>query len=304
MIASRDCTIYDFPQFSWWPFWKSSKRWVDPKLSSVNILILNQEGPLNKMIPLVEVAEGGVHGDPLLAHGLFRSIFEILSFIAIQQWYTFFFIPLLAWPSGQNAEKWTMQCMWDTHYTLLIYCYLSKQCIMSNKHIYEPQHDKTNKMSVRPAKTQISLGIRMKKAWVLSYPLSANEDWSDWADALLSDQSLFWAHTHFVGFVMSWLIYVLKWNIKKFDSIFTAIIQFLSYSTTDWPFAKLLMICQYFFQIHWWLLKLILNLLNKYEMKFQMFIVTFLKPSCGDRFTKGQTRGLSHHFCKPIPSRF
>ena len=26
--------------------------------------------------------------------------------------------------------------------------------------IYEPQHDKTNKVSVRPAKTQISLGIR------------------------------------------------------------------------------------------------------------------------------------------------
>ena len=25
---------------------------------------------------------------------------------------------------------------------------------------YEPRHDKTNKMSVRPAKTQISLGIR------------------------------------------------------------------------------------------------------------------------------------------------
>ena len=26
--------------------------------------------------------------------------------------------------------------------------------------IYEPQHDKTNKMDVRPAKTQISLGMR------------------------------------------------------------------------------------------------------------------------------------------------
>ena len=48
--------------------------------------------------------------------------------------------------------------------------------------IFEPWHDKTNKMSVRPAKTQISLGIcpvwsvfpvRMKKAWVLSYTLSA-----------------------------------------------------------------------------------------------------------------------------------
>ena len=48
--------------------------------------------------------------------------------------------------------------------------------------IIEPRHDKTNKMSARPVKTQISLGIRpdwsvfavrMKKAWVLSYPMSA-----------------------------------------------------------------------------------------------------------------------------------
>ena len=78
----------------------------------------------------------------------------------------------------------------------------------------EPRHDKTNKMSVHPAKTQISLGIgpvwsvfpiRMKKAWVLSYPLSAQRRlWSDWADAQ-ADLSLCWAHSHFVGFVMSWL---------------------------------------------------------------------------------------------------
>ena len=48
---------------------------------------------------------------------------------------------------------------------------------------FEPRYYKTNKMSVRLAKTQISLGIppslfrvfavRMKKAGVLSYPLSA-----------------------------------------------------------------------------------------------------------------------------------
>ena len=79
----------------------------------------------------------------------------------------------------------------------------------------EPPHDKTNKMSVRPAKTQISLGyppslirvfvVRMKKAWVLSYPLSAKRRLkSDWADAQ-ADLSLRWAHTHFVGFVMSQL---------------------------------------------------------------------------------------------------
>ena len=58
---------------------------------------------------------------------------------------------------------------------------------------YEPLHDKTNKMSMRPAKAQITwvsaqsdqslrcalpslirvFAIRMKKPWVLSYPLSA-----------------------------------------------------------------------------------------------------------------------------------
>ena len=88
------------------------------------------------------------------------------------------------------------------------------------KNIHEPQHDKTNKMAVLPAKTKISLGIgslllncmgylirvvavRMKKDWVFSYPLSAQRRlWSDWADAQ-ADLSLRWAHTHFVGFVMS-----------------------------------------------------------------------------------------------------
>ena len=73
----------------------------------------------------------------------------------------------------------------------------------------EPPRDKTNKVSVRPAKTQISLGIRpvwsvfavrMKKAWTLSYPLSAQRRlWSDWADAQ-ADLSLRWAHSHIVGF--------------------------------------------------------------------------------------------------------
>ena len=42
--------------------------------------------------------------------------------------------------------------------------------------------------------------VRMKKAWVLSYPLSAQRRlWSDWADAQ-ADLSLRWAHTHFWWF--------------------------------------------------------------------------------------------------------
>ena len=69
--------------------------------------------------------------------------------------------------------------------------------------IYEPLH---NKMSVRPAKTQVikDFDVRIKKAWVLSYPLSTQRRlWSNWADARLS---LRWAHSYFVGFVMSRLI--------------------------------------------------------------------------------------------------
>ena len=49
--------------------------------------------------------------------------------------------------------------------------------------------------------------VRMKKAWVLSYPMSAQRRlWSDWADAQ-AVLSLRWAHSHCVGFVMRRLSY-------------------------------------------------------------------------------------------------
>ena len=74
---------------------------------------------------------------------------------------------------------------------------------------------KPAKWHVRPAKTQISLGIR--PVWsesslcaqrVAKDPMflhADSEDWSDGVDAQ-TDPSLRWAQTHFVGFVMSWLI--------------------------------------------------------------------------------------------------
>ena len=59
--------------------------------------------------------------------------------------------------------------------------------------INEPWHDKTNKISVRPAKTQISLGIRpvwsessLCIEWVAKDPSFLHvdsKDWSDWVDA-------------------------------------------------------------------------------------------------------------------------
>ena len=61
--------------------------------------------------------------------------------------------------------------------------------------------------------------VRMKKAWVLSYPLSAQQRLrSDWADAQ-ADLSLRWAPSHFVGFVMSRLKFILVGNILE---IYTA----------------------------------------------------------------------------------
>ena len=68
-------------------------------------------------------------------------------------------------------------------------------------------------MSVCPAKTQISLGIRLVWSesllcteWVAkdsSFLHVGSEDWSDWADAQAqAELSCRWVHSHFVDFVM------------------------------------------------------------------------------------------------------
>ena len=92
--------------------------------------------------------------------------------------------------------------------------------------VVELRHDKTNKMSVpsedsdQPGHPLRVFPVSMKKAWVLSYPLSAQwRLWSDWVDAQ-ADLNLHWVHTYFVGFVMSRLSYLavqfnlnlLQWN--------------------------------------------------------------------------------------------
>ena len=59
---------------------------------------------------------------------------------------------------------------------------------------------KPTKWPVRPAKTQIRLGslikvfaVHMKKAWVLSFPVSAQRrPWSDWGESLLAHRSFCW----------------------------------------------------------------------------------------------------------------
>ena len=76
----------------------------------------------------------------------------------------------------------------------------------------EPQCDKTNKMACLPSLIRV-FAVRIKKAWVLSYPLSAQRRlWSDWMDAQ-ADLSLRWAHSHFFCFVKRWLMCFCIWWI-------------------------------------------------------------------------------------------
>ena len=80
--------------------------------------------------------------------------------------------------------------------------------------LFEPRHDKTIKMAVRPAKTRISLGIR--PVWSessLSAWRSIGSLATHWAHSEDSDQTgrmprLIWvlAGRTLIGFVMSWLI--------------------------------------------------------------------------------------------------
>ena len=59
----------------------------------------------------------------------------------------------------------------------------------------------------------------MKKACVLSYPLSAQRILcSEWVDAQV-DLSLRSAHTHFVGFLVSQLIFMVMWLTVSFDVV-------------------------------------------------------------------------------------
>ena len=81
----------------------------------------------------------------------------------------------------------------------------------------EPPHDKTNKMACAPSEDSDQpghppslfrvLAVRMKKAQILSYPLSAQRRlWSDWAN-------------HFVGYVTRRLNFSFFLRFNTFSSI-------------------------------------------------------------------------------------
>ena len=79
--------------------------------------------------------------------------------------------------------------------------------LMTKPTLWHVRPEKTDQPGHPPSLIRV-FAVRMKKAWIFSYPLSAQRRlWSDWADAQ-ADLRLRWAHSHFVGFVMRRLIVV------------------------------------------------------------------------------------------------
>ena len=89
--------------------------------------------------------------------------------------------------------------------------------------LYEPPHDKTNKITVRPVKTQISLGIRpvwweslLCAQWVAKDPSFLHADSED-SDQIGRMPRLIWVLAgrtgHFVSFVMRRLNYLFSISV-------------------------------------------------------------------------------------------
>ena len=117
--------------------------------------------------------------------------------------------------------RWLKNCSLKSIYykcvTISQYSYSKEQFALRADvyETYEPQHDKTNKMSVRPAKTQISLGIcpvwsesslsaRRKLGSLATHSAQAKTlirlgGYPGWSESSLGTHS-------FCCFVMSWLI--------------------------------------------------------------------------------------------------
>ena len=100
------------------------------------------------------------------------------------------------------------------------YLYFPRKCLThSIGNLYEPPHDKTNKVAVRPSKTQISLGIRpvclessLCVQWVAkdSSFLHADSEHSDQTGRMPRLIWVFAGRSYSVGFVMKRLICLFK----------------------------------------------------------------------------------------------
>ena len=130
-------------------------------------------------------------------------------------WLTFFLIPSsllssLRMTAGRNLVSAACSCSSVSADPIRRNTRSTRPANRNTNMIFEPRRDKTNKMACAPREDSDQPGhppslirvfaVRMKKDWVLHYPLSAQRKlWSDWADAQ-ADLSLRWAHMLFCCF--------------------------------------------------------------------------------------------------------
>ena len=121
-------------------------------------------------------------------------------------------------------------CPWARHFTPRKYWLITQEAMAPSRYDWKivdwdvkPQHNQPtiiwaatwqNKQNEcapsedsdqpeHPSSLTSVFTFRMKKPGALRYPMCAQRRlWSDWADAQ-ADLSLRWAHSHFLGFVMS-----------------------------------------------------------------------------------------------------
>ena len=141
---------------------------------------------------------------------------------------------------------------WETRYeTFLQVLFQIKRHVklILSKYTFEPPRDKTNNVAVRPAKTQISLGIR--PVWPESSmcaQLVARDPSFLHADNEDSDQTgrmprLIWVFAgrtcHFVGFVMRRLILLARFVLRDWLACMALCFEGLSLSVRLPTFHKL-----------------------------------------------------------------
>ena len=146
-------------------------------------------------------------------------------------------ILLFAQVSQRNIRRWLDVILpWNSAQTIQLHCDNFKTAKTVPYVCLAPAHlsrlmTKPTKWHVRPAKTQIGLGIRpvslirvfavrMMKAWTLSYPLGAQRRlWSHWADAQ-TDLSLRWANMQFSWFCHDAALFRICTQNKRFLELY------------------------------------------------------------------------------------
>ena len=149
---------------------------------------------------------------------------------------------------GGSKPTAAVLCPWARHFTPRKYWLITQEAMAPSRYDWKivdwdvkPQHKQTNNYPPRIS----LLSEENVRENIQKLPSSGNRCKAWWTS--LSPYTL---HRWTENKVIADWSQVLFQPYQNFSAV-----HFLSYSATDWSFAKLLMIYQYSFQIHWWLTK-------------------------------------------------